>query len=298
MFKTLYSLKSQYLYLGLIFLMSVILSLNGNLIAAGISAAVGGAFYALVSFSDCSKKYLIILPFLSILTVWFLTADGFKSFISLSYLPVGFTVAYSVSRQKSKSQAIIISALSLGALYLAIYAAHIIYAYGHLSVDSIKAYAELFFIKVSSLFKEANKAFVLSDGKNLYSEEDISGLMILSYFSNLIFKISVSGLSCESALIDKVKNSKLVLSKQAAIIYILMYVITFLSGSLPPYMLVTVQTFTFPLQIGLIYMGAIVLLDRLKSGKLSIFSIILIAAVSLFVFGSFVSVLMILMSFS
>ena len=61
-------------------------------------------------------------------------------------------------------------------------------------------------------------------------------------------------------------------------------------------MLLTIQTFTFPLQLGLIYMGAIVLWDRLKSGKVSIVAIAIIAAVSLFVFGSFVSLLVSLMT--
>ena len=312
MLKTLYSFKSKYLYLFLIFVFSVAFSYNGNMAAGAVSAAIGGAFFAVLSFSDCNKKILYVLPLISAITVWLLTADEFKSLLSIGYLIVGLSISYSVSKLKNRSQSIMISAFALGIFYLIIYFAHIIYAYGYLTVDSIKAYVNLFFDKAAAFIKNSNDSFVLSDGKHMFSEESInsiiislkysfaglyiSGLLIASFFSNLAFKVSVSKLTTESEMIRNVSETKLTLSRQAGVVFIILYVIAVFATSLPPYMILTIETFTFPLQLGLVYMGASVMWQRLKNGRLSVFSLAIVAAASLFIFGSFLSVLISVMT--
>ena len=125
----------------------------------------------------------------------------------------------------------------------------------------------------------------------------LTALMFASYCAGAVFKRSLFNVEANNFETANAKRWSFILSKPAAVVYIIIYIISFFSSDMPSYMIFALQTVAYPIQLGLIYMGAGVFWKNIRSGKISIIALIVVAVMANIIFGSFLSILIWLVTF-
>ncbi len=295
--------KKCVLYMVVVIGVATYAAASKDILLTIASALVSGGFFAAVCL--CNFNLLTIVPMFIIppVGVYFATGDLILSFMSLSFLPVGVAVYYSIKKNLSRSQTIVRSMISMLVFYAIVYSAYIVKIFGALTFDNIKLYIDLNFELLRQYMNYVKQIYIENgmDAETYFSYELIEEAILSLKLSLLGYVLALFGIcsfastaiakkasAAFGAFPEKMGEWKFVLSKIGAWVFIFAYIAGGLysadtEGLYLPFAINSICVCMFP---AVLYMAGAKLKSKLRAG--AGVSFIIMASILLALFGSFV----------
>ena len=300
------------IYMLAVVALSVFSALSGDIITSIIISGIGGGFFAGICLNKFKVWTVGLVSICSPALSFFLTQSLEKTVLSLSFLPVGIAVFLGMKKGYSRSQTIVRGIFAETLYYAAVFSSYVYHLFGSISSSAFRKYIELN-LNVVRMYMEQVKQIYIQNNinvKELFKKEVLDELIeslrvtwlgygfmlfgIFTFVSTVIAKSTIPTGKAKEDFEKKVGKWSFVFSKAGAAVFVMAYMAASLYSAEKEglYLALALNGICLGMYPGLIYMGGLRIIEKLKTERKTSYLISLVIAFA--VFGKYVMLLLVI----